>query len=321
MNQATATGWLCECGRTNLSNGCPRCGKKRGSEPRTPTRALPRNEGWKPGATPSGRDTKRLMPPAPAPVTSDEAAVLVGLPAERRTSWYEDFRFAVAAPLTGMGLIMMATGVILLLVASTPVTPWFVGIAALLTYVWLYHNYFFKTVQAASCGSDELPDSPMGYEAMGFFRLIWTLLVTYLGLALPILGAIAVIALVPALAKDTVPVILTAALWPIAAYPMTMLLVTHTKNPSTAFHYPSIVLSMVRTSGSYARLVGFFALLLVAPQVAAWFFHAPEEASGLGWLALTALHHAWTMYSMMALALFMGRFYVREKKTLGWFAG
>lgn len=316
--QATATGWICECGRGNVSLACPRCGTKRPADaPSTPASALPRNV-WQPtpptSPAPPQRAT-RTFGPVVAPVAAAPA----------KGTFWTDLRFALATPFSGMGLIVMAVGVIFAFALIGATQAFVFAFPAVFVLggaaYWFYNNYWFQTIRTASTGGAELPDSPMGYEAMGVFQLLWLSILTYVALALPNI-------VVSVLAAFEVPFVVShptlfyalANIWPGVAGPMTILLVTLTHNPTTAFNYPAIAASIVRSFKRYFHVLDLFWLMSVLPQVLLVLTIAKLGTSVGALLLLVGAQAALAMYSMMALGLYLGRFYWREQKTLGWFS-
>jgi hypothetical protein len=317
----TATGWVCECGRGNMSFTCPRCGAKRPeSAPSTPASALPRSA-WRPEGAPAPKPapapkapTRSFGPPSPAP--------------EPKGSFWGDLRFAFAAPLSSMGAVVMGVGVVLALAIiatlfgsfAMPVYTMPTAIIIGVTFFWFYNNYFFKTIRVASLGGSELPDSPSGYEAMSVFELIWVSIVMYLALALPNIAVLVLSCFSERVAEHQTILSALANIWPGVAGPMTILLVTTTHNPMTAFNYPAIAGSIVRTFGRYFHVMDLFFLMSVLPQVLLVVMVVKLGASLGTLLLVVAAQAALAMYSMMVLGLYLGRFYHREKARLGWFA-
>ncbi len=237
-------------------------------------------------------------------------------PAPVRYDLTDDVVFAISKPLGGTGLLVIAFGALLSILASSPIM--IVNLLLFLAYVGLYYNYMFKTVQTASLGREELPDSPSGYEAIDTWQLVKILVGMHLGLLLPVLLVIPVLAFVPSLVAYTVPIIVGAAVYPVFAYPMTVLLTAQTLNPLAAFNYPAILTSIVSTFSSYALVLAYFLGLELAPVLARIFLVNPKVSMPVAF-ALNGVSAAWTMFAMISLSLFIGRYFYREKARLGWF--
>jgi hypothetical protein len=322
MAVTQATGWLCICGRSNVSSSCPRCGAKRPADaPSTPANALPRSTAYAPGCETPSRSSPR--PRRTATLERREEP-----PAPVRFDWTDDLVYAISKPLTGATpLLVVAVGALLSIVSgligpglgtlNAPLVT--IGIIALGAYIGLYYNYFIRTIQTASQGREELPDSPSGYEAIGLGHLLWIILWMHVGLFLPLVFVGLGVLLVPSLAAYTLQLVVAGLVYPIFAYPMTVLLTAQTLNAFAAFNYPAILASIVSTFGSYLLVLAFFMGLELAPGLARAFLFKGQELSLAAQCALNAASAAWTMYAMIALGLFLGRFFYREKERLGWF--
>jgi len=247
------------------------------------------------------------------PVSTAPRFVIAGMPGRREArSWWDDISFALMKPLGAKGALVIGFGALLSVVSQMPLLV--ASLIALVTFFWLYTNYFILTIQSASAGRDELPDSPVGIEGLGVLRLLWMMILVYVALLLPAMLAGALSALLPIPVK---PLIVMAVAWPLIAYPMTLLLAAQTLNGTMAFNYPAIVRSIADTAPSYARVLAFFVLVGALPHATRLLLKG-EPSEGAAYV-FAAIEAAWTMYSMMAVALLLGRFYRREEARLGWF--